>query len=94
MWLAPLFTMLIAAATFWAGWIARILKGEKAAADVAALATRVADAEKNLADFKVTVASTYASHQTIGEMEQRVTSAIDRLGDRLDRVLERAAGSA
>jgi hypothetical protein len=89
LWIAPLATVLISAMTFWAGWIARIAKGEAAALEVGGLKTEVAAVKADLADFKVEVAGKYASNQTIIEMEERVTAAINRLGDRLDRILER-----
>lgn len=87
-WVAPLFTLLIAAASFYTGWISRVLKGERAVADVAALQVTVDAVKSDLGAFKIEVAQTYASHQTIVEMEERVTAAINRLGDRLDRILE------
>jgi hypothetical protein len=99
LWLAPLGTVLISAMTFWAGWIARIAKGEAAALEVGKVATdvvalrksfgsEIGDVKKDLAEFKVHVASTYASHDTIRQVEERLIAAIDRLGDRLDKVFE------
>jgi F0F1-type ATP synthase assembly protein I len=82
-------SLLLAAATFWAGWIARIVKGETAAKEVITLRAEVTKVTADLADFKVHVAATYASSSTIEQMETRLVDAINRLGDRLDRVLER-----
>lgn len=80
--LIALGTLLLAAAGGIAFWSVRISKGENAL-DVA---KRV---ERDLAEFKVHVAANYASNSTIAEMEGRLIDAINRLGDRLDRVLER-----
>jgi hypothetical protein len=82
-------SLVLAAATFWAGWIARIVKGETAAKAVERLEADVAKLRGEFADYKEHVAQTYVSTSTIEQMESRLIDAINRLGDRLDRVLER-----
>lgn len=63
-------------------WAVRVNRGESAA-------TRVERVERDLADFKERVARDYATAAMVAAVESRVVAAIDRLGDRLDRVLER-----
>ncbi len=46
-----------------------------------------------LAEFKLQVAQQYATHDAIREVEERVVEAIDRLGDRVDKFLERSIRS-
>jgi ribosome-associated translation inhibitor RaiA len=90
--LAPVFaglTLLLTAAGVYAGWILRIAKGESAAEKVKAVEVELAHVKTELSEFKVHVAATYASSGTIEQMESRLVDAINRLGDRLDRVLER-----
>lgn len=79
----------IALASGYAGWVARILRGESAAKKVDAVAADLDATKKELAEFKVHVAANYASNSTLEQMENRLIDAINRLGERLDRVLER-----
>ncbi len=44
-----------------------------------------------LADFKLAVAKDYATNNAILQMEERIASAIDRLGDRLDKFIDTQA---
>lgn len=50
------------------------------------LACAVLTAE--LASFKLTVAEKYATNEAIKQVEERVVDAINRLGDRLDRMFQ------
>lgn len=50
---------------------------------------RISDVKDDLHEFKLEAAKTYATAATIKEVEERVVSAITRLGDRLDRAFER-----
>lgn len=77
-------TLLLSSATFYAGWVLRVGKGESAAKAVEHLEGRVERTERELADFKAHVAATYASNHTLDQMEKRVVDAINRLGDRMD----------
>lgn len=43
-----------------------------------------------LAEFKIKAAESFASTSTIKEVEERVIEAVNRLADRLDRILERS----
>lgn len=71
-------------------WVLRFGRIE-AAAEVA----REARAEteklaKELAEFKVDVARNYATAAMVAAVESSVVAAINRLGDRMDRIFERA----
>ncbi len=44
-----------------------------------------------LAEFKLSVAREYATSEAIKEVEERVVEAINRLADRLDRILDHQA---
>jgi len=44
-----------------------------------------------LAEFKLTVAAKYATHEAIKEVEGRIVGAIDRIGDRFDKYLDHGA---
>lgn len=58
-----------------------------------ALAERVegirSKSAQELADFKLEVAKNYATNSAIREVEERIVVAIDRLGDRLDKIIDR-----
>lgn len=41
-----------------------------------------------LAEFKLEVAKNYATNTAIREVEERIVVAIDRLGDRLDKLID------
>lgn len=47
-----------------------------------------AKGERELAEYKLSVAKEYATANSIRLVEERVVAAIDRLGDRLDKVLD------
>ena len=90
----------------YAGWVARIIKGESASdtakeakteaaqarADLAAFKAEagrlVSDARAELAAFKTEAAGRFATIEMLEKSENRVADAINRLADRLDRVLE------
>lgn len=44
---------------------------------------------QELAEYKLQVAKEYATTHSIREVEERVVQAIERLGDRLDKFLDR-----
>lgn len=48
---------------------------------------------QELADFKLEVAKNYATNSAIREVEERIVVAIDRLGDRLDKIIDQRSGS-
>lgn len=48
-----------------------------------------AKSAQELADFKLEVAKNYATNAAIKEVEERIVVAIDRLGDRLDKIIDR-----
>ena len=69
-------------------WVIRFGKIE-AAADVARQALEKADkAEADLATFKERVAREYATATMVAAFESRMGAAFDRLGDRIDRLIE------
>jgi hypothetical protein len=74
------------------GWHARAIKGEGAATSAKEAHVRVDSLAKALGEFKTEVAREYASVRLLDQMEARVVSAINRLGDRLDRAIDRAPG--
>lgn len=73
------------------------LTAAKAKADAAMIVaneanTRAERAERGLAEFREEVARTYVTSDAIERVEQRLVLAIERLGDRLDRVLDGRSG--
>ena len=87
-WIIALGGLILTGLGVYAGWVARIMKGESAA-DAAKKAQETADkAVAALAEFKTEVARDYASAKMVEQVEGRVVSAIDRLGDRLDNIVE------
>jgi hypothetical protein len=46
-------------------------------------------AAEDLAKFKIEAYEKFASYSTVANMEARIIEVINRLGDRLDRVLDR-----
>lgn len=74
--------------TFYGGWVAARQKGESAA-DAAKKAQETADqTARDLAAFKAEAAGRFATIEMLEKSENRVADAINRLADRLDRVLE------
>lgn len=63
-------------------WANRVAKGETASAKVDRL-------ERDLSDFKERVARDYATAAMVAATEKAIGAAIDRLADRIDRILER-----
>ncbi len=76
----------IAAVTILSGWLLwRSQEGEKDRRDIrSSLETQRAD----LADFKERVAREHVTFSAMENVEKRVVSAIERIGDRIDRILE------
>lgn len=66
-------------------WAIRVSRGEAAAREVAKLNTDLSAVERDLANFKEHVAREYMTNNAMLQVEQRLTDAINRLGDRLDR---------
>lgn len=64
-----------------------------AAADKSACTAlaRIITVEKQLVDLRVSVAKEYVSHPTLATLENRIVEAINRLGDRLDKIISRDA---
>lgn len=89
-WLVGAGALAVAFMGFYGGWVTRVAKGESGAeaARVALAATEAVRAD--LAAFKTEVARDYASNRMIEHMEERLVTAIERLGDRLDSWVDRA----
>jgi len=85
----------IAFATFWIKFGGRIGKAESEASD-ARRAAKEADEKATLLSaafslYREQVAREYIHREVMREVEDRLTAAIERLGDRLDRFVEAAA---
>jgi len=50
---------------------------------------QINDVRKDLAEYKENVAKEYVTQNTLEKVEVRIVEAINKLGDRLDRMLER-----
>ena len=87
-WVIALGMFVLAAATFAFGWVARIIKGESASDTAREAKQEAAQARSDLAAFKAEAAGRFATIEMLEKSENRVADAINRLADRLDRVLE------
>lgn len=56
---------------------------------IASNAEKLGQTERDLAAFKLQVAREYATMSVIKNIEERILAAVERLGDRLDRVIDR-----
>jgi len=82
---------------FWMGLSARLTRGELVAEhalkDAAEANAKAALLESAFSLFREQVAKDYIDRAVMSGVEDRLTLAIDRLGDRLDRIFEmRKAG--
>jgi hypothetical protein len=68
------------------GKVEAVAEAALAAAEGAEIKADTAD--KELSEFKERVAREYATSAMVVAVEGRVVAAIDRLGDRIDRILE------
>lgn len=66
----------------------RLTKAEGALAASERAEEKADSAEKALADFRVEVARNYATSEMVKAVKNEVVDAINRLGDRFDRILE------
>jgi len=64
-------------------------EAEEASASAKEAHERIGIQSQALALYREQVAREYVSRDALGEMERRVTTSIDRLSDRLDKVLDR-----
>lgn len=69
-------------------WVVRFTKAESSSETAREALRKTESLEKELSDFRVAVARDYATAAMVAAVEGRVVAAIDRLGDRLDRILE------
>lgn len=74
--------------TVYGSWAVARYKGESAADAVKEAKAASERTAADLAAFKTEVAHDYASAKMVEQVEGRVVSAIDRLGDRLDNIVE------
>jgi hypothetical protein len=70
----------------WVGGVART--ATTAASEAAALRERVHDLSNALATFKETAARECVSRDALDRLEERLMSGIEKLGERLDRILQ------
>lgn len=82
-------------ATFWMSISSRLTKAETnsedAVKDIAKNCEKLNALSASYTAFREKVAAEYIHRQVMVEVEERMTAAIDRLGDRFDRFLERLA---
>lgn len=82
-------------ATFWYTFGSRITKAEidalVAGEDATAALEKIVIMQAAHALFREQVAKEYINREVAREMEDRLTAAIDRLGDRFDRFVEAVA---
>lgn len=71
-----------------ATWAIKVNTGERADSAAATALKRLDELKSELGAFKQEVARDYASNRMIEQMESRLVTAIERLGDRLDRAFE------
>jgi len=87
----------IAFATFWLRFGSRISKSESEASTARSEAKEANEKVGLLATsfslYREQVAREYIHREVMREVEDRLTAAIERLGDRLDRFVERAGKS-
>jgi hypothetical protein len=76
-----------------AAWVIRFGKAEAAAETARQALEKAESGEAALAAFKVEVAQNYATAEMVNSVASRVEGAIDRLADRLDRILEQRAAT-
>jgi hypothetical protein len=93
---------LVALITFWVNRgraegesAARVAAAEAVAADAKRIAieahTRLAALEASFGLYRERIAAEYVSRSVLGEVEDRIGKAIERLGERLDRIFEAPA---
>ncbi len=73
--------------------IDRARRESKVADDKAEKAAKAAaDTQRELDAFKLEAARRFVTDEMLAKVEERIVSAIDRLADRLDRIIEGRAG--
>ncbi len=93
----PVALAAVAAMNAWVLWLATQARAERKAlsdrldADRKAAADAAAAVRADLERHRLEVAKDYVSRDSLRELEERLVAAIERLGDRLDRVLDRRA---
>ena len=88
----------LAFATFWLTFGSRIATAENKAGNAELQAKdaidKVAILASSFALYREQIAREYIHREAMREVEDRLTAAIDRLGERLDRFLERSERNA
>lgn len=86
----------IAIIGFWMSLSARLAKAEitsfEAKEDAKEANEKATLLSASFSLYREQIAREYIHREVMREVEDRLTQAIDRLGDRLDRVLERSGG--
>lgn len=81
-------TLALAALGGLVAWVVRFTKAESSSETAREALRKAESIEKELSEFRERVARDYATAAMVAAVEGRVVSAIDRLADRLDRILE------
>ncbi|KFC63963.1 hypothetical protein FG93_05473 [Bosea sp. LC85] len=88
-----LFSLATVLATFAASWGVIRFQGHQNDRRLARLEQRLEQQAIDLAAFKLEAAQRFVTDDMMAKLEERVIGAIDRLADRLDRLIEaRVAG--
>jgi hypothetical protein len=87
--MAAVVAVLLTLVSIVTAWAVRVSNGERADKSAEKAHERIDSVVKELSDFKAHVAEKYVTGSVIEQLENRLIDAINRLGDRLDRFLER-----
>lgn len=86
--LVAIAALVLTAAGGLAVWAIRFGKAETSSETARMALERAESVERDLADFRERVARDYATAEMVAAVERNMTYAINRLTDRIDRVLE------
>jgi hypothetical protein len=86
--LTILLTLITAICSVAAAWALTKRTAEAAKETADAANKKASDLERQLAEFKIEAAKRFATDETLAGVRSEVVEAINRLADRLDRVIE------
>ena len=86
--LAVALTIVTLAASIAGSYAVTKFRSERAEQRAEAAERRAEAVEKELAEFKLDAAKRYVTDEMLMKVEERILVAVNRLGDRLDRVLD------
>lgn len=87
-WVFGAGAFLLNAAAFYGGWVVSRYRGESAAKKTEQLAGDVAVLRVEFQNYKAEAATRFATIEMLEKSEDRVVAALNRLADRLDRLIE------